>query len=195
MDRVRPDYLLRRLHRRDIQIHHRCFVIAAHQHAFQRLLGAGIDFLVRHIRRHVDEVPRPRLRHEFQLFAPAHPRMTPDDVDPALQRTVMMGTCLRVRMNGNRPSPDLLRTDPGMIDRCRPVHPRRLCSIAVQRVMPDYPDAFVASILALIHLAHLASSAWLPGWIVVKTMSLRYLVRPVPPVPDEFIKDFYRFPV
>lgn len=81
----------------------------------------------------------------------------------SLQRTMMMGTRLCVRMNGNRPCPDFFCTDLGTIDRCGPVHPWRLRSIAFQRVMPDHPDAFVAPILALIHLAHLASSAWLPG--------------------------------
>lgn len=59
----------------------------------------------------------------------------------------------------------------------RTLHPERLRSIAVQRVMPDYPDAFVAPILALIHLVHLASSAWLPGLDCCEKHELR-LSRP-----------------
>ena len=50
------------------------FVVRADQYAFQRLRGVGVDFLMRHVRRHVDEVARAGFRHVFESVAPAHPR-------------------------------------------------------------------------------------------------------------------------
>src|SRR5205823_1666949 len=53
---VHPPHFLRRLHRGDIQVHDHRLLPAAHHHALQRLSAAGIDLLVRHERRHVNEV-------------------------------------------------------------------------------------------------------------------------------------------
>ena len=48
--RVRP------FHRSDVEIDHHGLLIAAYQNAFQRLIIAGIDLLVRHVGRHEDEI-------------------------------------------------------------------------------------------------------------------------------------------
>ena len=49
-------------------------------------VGAGVDLLVRHVRRHVDEVARAGLGGELELLAPAHARAALDDVDHAFER-------------------------------------------------------------------------------------------------------------
>src|ERR687891_1374989 len=53
--RVDPD-LLGRLGGLDLEIDHHRLLVAAHQHAFERLVGARVDLLVRHEGRHEDEV-------------------------------------------------------------------------------------------------------------------------------------------
>src|SRR5476651_2626691 len=73
----------------DIEIDGDRFAIGAHQHAFQRLVRAGVDLLVRHIGRDVDEVAGPRLGDEFEPLAPAHPRLALHDIDDALEMAVM----------------------------------------------------------------------------------------------------------
>ena len=51
VDRIDPEDRFGLLHRLDVQVHHDGLVVAAHQDAFQRLVGAGVDLLVRHIGR------------------------------------------------------------------------------------------------------------------------------------------------
>ena len=45
--------------------HHHGLVVAAYQHALQRLVGAGVDLLMRHVGRHEDEVAGAGLGHEL----------------------------------------------------------------------------------------------------------------------------------
>ena len=65
--RVHPEHFLGRLDSGDVQVHHDRLIVAAHQHALQRLIGAGIDFLVWHIGRDVNAVARPGFRDKLQL--------------------------------------------------------------------------------------------------------------------------------
>ena len=58
----------------DVEVHDDRLLAAAHQHARQRLVVARVDLLVRHVRRHVDEVARARFGDELELVAPAHAR-------------------------------------------------------------------------------------------------------------------------
>ena len=59
MDRIDPVDLLRHLDGFDAgEVHDHGLVVGAHQHAFERLVAAGIDLLMRHKRRHIDEVAR-----------------------------------------------------------------------------------------------------------------------------------------
>ncbi len=62
------------LDRLDVEVHRHGLAVAAAQHALERLGRAGVDFLVRHIGRHVDEVARSGLGRELELLAPAHAR-------------------------------------------------------------------------------------------------------------------------
>ena len=67
MDRVDPINLFEPLSGIDIQVDHHGFVVAAHQHAFERCIAEGIDLLVRNVRRHENEVAGFRLCGEFEL--------------------------------------------------------------------------------------------------------------------------------
>src|SRR5271169_5983977 len=77
MDWIDPRHGLGLLHRLDIQIDHHSFVVAAHQHAFQRLGCRGIDLLMRHPGRNIDEVAGAALRLVFEMLAPTHPHPAP----------------------------------------------------------------------------------------------------------------------
>ena len=52
VDRVDPGDVFRLLDRFDVEIDHDRLVVAAHQHAFERLVLARVDLLMRHVRRH-----------------------------------------------------------------------------------------------------------------------------------------------
>src|SRR5258708_3102122 len=90
VDRIDPVDGLRLLDRGDVEIDDDRFLVAAHEDAFERLRGAGVDLLRRHVRRHVDEIARPRLGDEVEPIAPAQASAPLDDVDDAFQRAVMM---------------------------------------------------------------------------------------------------------
>src|SRR3954465_12441909 len=92
-----------------IEVDHDRLLTAAHDDAGERLVSAGIDLLVRHVRRDVDEVAGTRLRRELESLPPTHPRLAADHVDHALDRTVMMRTGLRIGVYDDRARPELLR--------------------------------------------------------------------------------------
>src|SRR5207253_166198 len=111
--------------------------VASAQHAFERFGRASVDFLVRHIRRHIDEVARPRFRGELQVLAPAHARAALHHVDHALEVAVVMRTGLRIRMDVDGARPQLARPDAREIDRSLAVHARRLRRVRIELVAGD----------------------------------------------------------
>src|SRR5690349_17479414 len=52
---IDPQHRLRLLDRLDVEIDGDGLAVAAHQHAFQHFVAAGVDLLVRHVGRHEDE--------------------------------------------------------------------------------------------------------------------------------------------
>ena len=71
MDRIDPQHGLRLFDRLDVEINGDRFAVAAHQHAFQGLVAAGVDLLMRHIR--LTDTPENRnrnLRTDGQPFIP-----------------------------------------------------------------------------------------------------------------------------
>ena len=102
MGKIDPKNFLRRLHRRDSQVYDDGFLIAAHDHAGQRLAGTGVDFLMRDERRHEDKIPRTGLREKLQSLSPAHPRSAADDIDDAFQFAVMVRRGFGVGIDADR---------------------------------------------------------------------------------------------
>src|SRR6185312_5152956 len=153
MDRVDPGDVFRPLRRLDVEIDDHGFIVGAHQHAFEHLVATGIDLLVRHVRRHVDEIAGPRFGDEFEMLAPAHARLSAQHVDHALERAVMMRAGLGIRMDMDGAGPDLLRTDAGVVDRRLAVHPGRLRGVGVERIAGDDPHAVMLP-FRLVLVAH-----------------------------------------
>src|SRR5229473_2015630 len=139
VDRVHPLHRLRLLDSLDIQVDHNRFLAAAHQHAFQRLVGR-VDLLVRHEGGHEDEVARPRLGQVLEPVAPAHPRPAFHHVDDALQLSVVVRARLRAGMDGHGAGPQLPRPRAGVIDRRGARHAGRLGRVRVQLVGMDDAD-------------------------------------------------------
>jgi hypothetical protein len=57
-------------------------------------------------------------------------------------------------MYGHGACPDFLGADASVVDRRCAVHPWRLGSIAVQRIVPDHPYTFGAPVPGLIFFVH-----------------------------------------
>ena len=105
MDRIDPGNLLRRLGRSNVEVDDDRLLAAANEDAAESLVSAGVNLLVGHERRHVDEISGPGLSHELQAITPAHPGPATDDINHALEVPVVMGTRLRVGMNRHRSGP------------------------------------------------------------------------------------------
>src|SRR4051812_25142471 len=71
---IDPQHGLGLLDRLDVEVDRDRLAVAAHQHAFQHLVRAGVDLLMRHVGRDENEIAGAGLRGELQALAPAHPR-------------------------------------------------------------------------------------------------------------------------
>src|SRR6185503_17358080 len=107
VDVIHPVHFLWLLYDRDVEIHDDRFLTAAHEHARERLIVVRVDLLVRNVWRHVDEVAGAGFRDELELIAPAHPRLSADDVDHAFHRAVMVRAGFRLRMDHHGAGPQL----------------------------------------------------------------------------------------
>ncbi len=101
----------------------------------------GVDFLMRHKWRHMDEITGPGFGHEFQIVSPAHARLAAHHVDDALDRAMMMGTGLGLCMDHHRPGPQFFGAAARMGDGGRPIHAGRLRGIGVELRRFDDADA------------------------------------------------------
>ncbi len=126
----------------------------------------GVDLLVRHVGRHIDEVAGAGLGDELQLVAPAHAGAALHDVDHALEVAVVMGAGLGVGVDGDRAGPQLLGADAGEIDGRGAVHARRLGGVGVERSGGDDPHAVVFPIGHASHLGPRPRRRKMPavGW-------------------------------
>jgi hypothetical protein len=117
------------LHGFNIEVDDDCFLVATHDHAFQRLLRQSIYFLMRHVGRNINKVSRPSLGGVFQMFAPPHAGAPAYDVNDALERSMMVRSGSGIRIDSDRPGPDFLGSDASVIDSRGAGHSRRLRSI------------------------------------------------------------------
>src|ERR1700678_4105440 len=141
MDRIDPENRRGLFEGLDIEIDRDGFTVAAHEHALKLVGRARVDLLMRNVRRHVDEISRPRLGRELQMFAPAHARFPLDDVDDAFERAVMVRPGLGVGVDVHRARPELLRADASEIDRSLTLHTGGLCRIWIEVRPGNYPYA------------------------------------------------------
>ena len=86
---------------------------AANDYGLHRLIFAGVQLLMRHVGRDIDEVSRASFIDEFQMISPAKAGAAAHDVDHGFEFPMVMGTSLRVGMYKHRSRPELLRADSG----------------------------------------------------------------------------------
>ena len=129
---VDPHHLLGRLNRWDIEIDDDRFLAAAHQNAFERFIGAGVDLLMRNIWRDVDEVAGSSLSGKLQLVTPPHASAALHDIDDALELAVMVSACLRIRVDCNRACPEFAGAGSRVGYRRSAIHSGSLRSIGVE---------------------------------------------------------------
>lgn len=135
MRRINPLDTLRILDGHYIrQVHRNGLPVASHQHTLQLLVLFGIDLLVRHVWRNVDEIPGPGFRNELEVLTPPQPRLALDNVDDTLEVTVVVGSRFGVGVDLDRAGPQMLRAHAGHVDGRSTVHSRCARSVGVQAV-------------------------------------------------------------
>src|ERR1700712_4840939 len=130
----------------DVQVDDDRVLAATGNHALQRLVVEGVDLLVWHKRRDVDETARACLVGVLQSLTPTHPGPAAEDVDDAFEFAVMVRTGPRARIDGDRPGPQLLRPDPVVRNRGGAIHARGLWCVEIQRIGRDDHHALRAPV-------------------------------------------------
>lgn len=88
-----------------IQIDDNRILSVSYDYGLANLVRACIDLLVRHIRRNVDKIARPRFLAEFQLITPPHSNSALNDVQNSLQLPMVMRSSLGIGLNQHRAGP------------------------------------------------------------------------------------------
>jgi hypothetical protein len=135
-----------------VQIHDDRILTASYHDRFARFVDPGVDFLVRHIRRHVNEISRTGFLAEFQSIAPPHARAAAHDVENRLEFAVMVRPGFSVRIYDDRTGPQFGSAGARVRDGGFPGHARSLGSVRVERAGSDDFD----SVLFPIHASILA---------------------------------------
>src|SRR5947209_1599690 len=92
-----------------LQIHHNRLLRITHNDPLARLIGRGIDLLMRYKGWHINKITRLDFLLELHMVAPAHLAMTGDNIDNRLDLAVMVNTAGRVRGDDGDATPDALR--------------------------------------------------------------------------------------
>jgi hypothetical protein len=129
---VDPPDLLGRLYGRDVEVDDDRFLPASHKDAFERLIGAGVDLLVRNVRRDVNEVAGAGFSGELEMIAPSHASAAFDHVDDAFKLAVVVRSSLSVGMDADRARPKFRGPGSCVSDRRSAIHARRLSGVRIE---------------------------------------------------------------
>ena len=116
MRRINPPHTLRPLHWLQIrQIHRHRLTITPHEDTLQLLVRQRVDLLVRHPRRHEDEIARASFGRELELSAPAHAGSAFEYVDHGLEVSVVVRAGFGIGVDDDGAGPELLGADAGEV--------------------------------------------------------------------------------
>jgi hypothetical protein len=141
-----------RLGARNIQVDYDRLLPAAHNHGLDRMIGPCIELLVRHIRRHIDEVSGTGFINKFQTVSPAKPRAAANDIKHGLQFSMMVRACLGAGVDHHGSRPKFLCTDSSVRNGFSSRHPQGLRSVSVELSASDNSDAVVFPFRPLVQL-------------------------------------------
>jgi hypothetical protein len=142
----------------DIQIHDNRILPAPDDHGLTGYIWAGVDFLVRDVRRNVDEISGTGLIAKLQVIAPTHARTSSDNVENRLQLAMVVGARLGVGPNDYGTGPQLTCPGTRMSNGSGPCHSRSLGRVRVQL-------ARVHDLYAMFFPVHCSTFQWQPAEI------------------------------
>ena len=123
--------LIYRLRTLDVEIHDHRILPASDYHSFTRHIWTGVNFLMRDVRRNVNEISRVCLTAELQAITPAHAGTTSHDVDHGLQFAMMVRSGFGVRLNNYGTSPQLTGSCTRVRYSSSPCHSRALRCVGI----------------------------------------------------------------
>lgn len=135
----------------NVEINHDGFLVAAHEDADERLLWVGVDFLMRRVGRHVDEIAGLGFGDILELIAPAHAGASAEHIDDAFERAVVMGAGFGIGLDVDRARPEFLGAGFGVVDGGGAGHAWGLGGVAVKFAAADDADAVIAPVGGLGH--------------------------------------------
>ena len=107
MQIVNPTDELRNLHRRNVEVYDEPLLATACQHTVECEIVARVDFLVRNVRRDVDEIALRGFCDKLEMITPTQASQPVDDLDDALEITVVVRARLGFRIDRDGTGPEL----------------------------------------------------------------------------------------
>ena len=130
--------------RLQIKIHDNRLLTIPHDNRFARVIWISINLLVRYIRRNVNKISSCGFVTEFQAIAPTHPHSSFQHVQDGFQLSMVVRSCLRIRLDDHGPSPQCSRSSFRVSNCSSPRHARRLGRIPVHFVgMYDFDSVLL----------------------------------------------------
>jgi hypothetical protein len=117
---------------RDIQIDDYRLLAAPDDNRFNGFIGAGIQFLMWNVRRHVNEIAGAGFFGEFEMVTPAEEGVAFHDVQDRLDFAVVVGCGTGGGFDDHGPSPEFIGTGAGMSDGSGTGHAGSLGRVAIQ---------------------------------------------------------------
>src|SRR5262249_45974916 len=152
---VDPAHELGYLYRLDVEVDDESLLPAARQHAMQLDIIARVDFLMRHVRRHVDEVTWAGFGDKLKVVAPSQSCRTIDHIDDTFEVTMVVSARLCLGVDGHRTSPKLCGAGAFSSYGGTPVHTERLCRPIIELVATN--DSYTVRSPAIGAFAHMRS--------------------------------------
>src|ERR1700730_1496487 len=130
----------------DVQVDDDRFLAAAHDDGFDRLVFPGVELLMGHVRRDVDEVTGTGFVYELEAVSPAKAGAAANDVDHGFKFAVMVRAGLGVGVHNDGPGPEFLRAGSGVGDGFGARHAAGLRRVGIQLAAADDAQAVVSPV-------------------------------------------------
>src|SRR5438874_1982899 len=146
MDGIDPIDCFWRFNGGNVQIYHDRLLTAADQHADEFLILAGVDFLMRDKRRHIDKISRPGLGNVLQMIAPTHTGTSMHHINHTLQIPMVVGTSFGMGMDSDGAGPELAGPRAGMGNGGSTGHACRLGGVQIERTALHHPHTVLTPV-------------------------------------------------